>query len=242
MLGCLSGALSAAACRRASVTPVDAGERIAADADGQDAVFEAGAPNAPVRPMPRFPSHGSFEGTLVVTAVVKTSSVFVLHVKGAKTRLEMPGQTSYVIHDRVEHWGVTVSPAKKTLTRGLFDDVPFDVLMRLTPSEGASIVATGQADTVAGAICNVYRVREAHGDEYEACLVSTPFAADGAGGDAGGPLAPTGVFSLRTIVRDDGGAETNRMEVTKIEEKALDPSLFLIPAGYREVTPEGLQR
>ena len=113
--------------------------------------------------------------------------------------------------------------------------------MKLTPSEGASTVATGQAETVVGAPCSVYRVREAHGDEYECCLVSTPFAAEGASGDAQEPRAPGGLFSLRTIVRDDAGAETSRIEVTQIEEKPLDPSLFVVPAGYRKAT-EGFQR
>jgi hypothetical protein len=53
---------------------------------------------------------------------------------------------------------------------------------------------------------------------------------------------PGCLFSLRTIVRDDAGAEMNRIEVTRIEETPLDPSLFLVPAGCRKVTPEGLQR
>ena len=156
--------------------------------------------------------------------------------------VRLPREQFVLIEDRAEHWGVTVSPAKKTLTRGLFDRAPFDVLMKLTPNEGASLVATGQADPVAGAPCHVYRVREAHGDEYECCVVSTPFAADGARGDAGETPPWGGLFSLRTVVRDDAGAETNRIEVTKIEEKPLDPSLFLLPAGHRKVAPEGLQR
>jgi hypothetical protein len=182
-----------------------------------------------------------FEGTITVTLVAPGHPMtFVIRVKGAKMRIDMPGDASYVIEDRAEQRGVTVSPERKTVSSGSFSRIPFDEIVQLTASADASIIATGQTDTVAGAICQVYRVREPHGDEHECCLVSSPFATEGASGDAGRPRA-SGAFSLRTIVKSTPEHQGARIEVTSIEEKALDASLFVVPASYRRVT-EGLQR
>lgn len=225
---------------------VDAAKTPAAREGAQAGAAEgggAGVSSTPIHPVPPFPSHGLFEGSITITMTTtgrRGSSVFVLWVKGAKTRIDFPESGSYVIRARAEHWGTTVSPAKKTVTRGLFADVPFDVLVQLTLTADASTVATGQTDVIAGVPCHVYRVREPHGDEHECCLVLTPFAADGAEADAPKPQT-SDLFSLRTVVKDTSRQRGVRLEVTKIEEKPVDPSLFVVPAGYRRVTV-GFQR
>jgi hypothetical protein len=163
------------------------------------------------------------------------ADILALLVKGAKTRIERPGHDGYTIQDRAERWGVTVSRARRTVTQGLFDNVPLGLLL-LTPRSGASVVAMGKTDEVAGAVCDVYDVRQAYGDEQECCMVRTPFA------PADGDESPWGkMLSLRSIVLNDAGNEQARIEVTKIEEEPLDASLFVVPAGYRTIT-EGFQR
>ncbi len=41
---------------------------------------------------------------------------------------------------------------------------------------------------------------------------------------------------------DETGKVRVRTEVTKIERERLEASLFVVPASYRTVTPNGLQR
>lgn len=40
-------------------------------------------------------------------------------------------------------------------------------------------------------------------------------------------------FPLRVIAYDEKGAETTRMEATKVEKKTLDPNRFVVPPDYR---------
>jgi hypothetical protein len=53
-------------------------------------------------------------------------------------------------------------------------------------------------------------------------------------------LAKEGAFGLRTITRNDQGAEQMRMEVTGIEKKRLDASLFAMPADYKKFDREAM--
>jgi len=55
-------------------------------------------------------------------------------------------------------------------------------------------------------------------------------------------LAGSGMFPVRVVTKE-GDAETSKMEVTKIEKKSLDASLFKIPEGYQKMSmPMGKPR
>jgi hypothetical protein len=231
LLACFCTALVTVGCRQPAAT-VDAAEPPAApetaDAEVAEAADAAGS-TPPIASLPPFPSSRvPFEGVVTMSLTGAGSpSVYVLRIKGSKTRLEVPGHREYTIQDRAGRSGVTVSPAARTASHGLFDEVPFETLL----VTGERPVAAGRVDTVAGFACDVYFFPAIEGSSAECCLVGTPFTS----------MEPTW-FPLRIVMRDSTNEEKARIEVVKIEPKTLDPSLFVVPAGYRTVPGEGLQR
>jgi hypothetical protein len=51
-----------------------------------------------------------------------------------------------------------------------------------------------------------------------------------------------GVFPLRAVTKDENGKELNRLEATKIENKRLDATLFIVPEGYTKLDIAGVMR
>jgi hypothetical protein len=55
-------------------------------------------------------------------------------------------------------------------------------------------------------------------------------------------LAGSGMFPVRVVTKE-GDTETSKMEVTKVEKKSLEASLFKIPEGYQKMSmPMGKPR
>ena len=119
------------------------------------------------------------------------------------------------------------------------------------------ITATGRTETVAGYTCEWYTMGEK--DETEVCAAKgLGFFAFGQspmsrGGASMGALAGLGAnaqlvnafkdgfFPLK-LATNQGGKKQTVMEVTKVEKKTLDASLFSPPSDYTEMKMPGFGR
>jgi hypothetical protein len=206
-------------------------------------------------------SLSGFEGDLTIAATSAKEKrpipPFNVTVKGAKMRFELPegmegapklGRHSYAIVD---------APAKKLYT--VVDEQKMVMVMDLdkmgeqlkemkakTPGADTSsktppkITKTGHSDTVAGISCEDWDIVSAKGEKGRVCVSneSASFLSIPSLGLQSEDLWAKEVFDgqhlpLRMVSYDAAGTEENRLEVTKIERKPVDDSVFAVPAGYR---------
>jgi hypothetical protein len=179
-----------------------------------------------------------FEGeiTTTMTRAGKPPMVLVFTTKGTKGRFsESPstGDVSYVIEDFASNKATTVSDSKKTAmvmsTDGIYGAYKGK---KITP------VATGASKVVLGYSCDVYQIPGGGGpgmdasDKGEACVAkglrfpqqSNPWLTEVNGGDA---------FPMVVSWTDATGKEKSHWEVTKVDKRSPDDSLFVVPAGYK---------
>ncbi len=102
------------------------------------------------------------------------------------------------------------------------------------------VTKTGKTDVVAGHKCDIWQVEEeGKGKVGDACIAnegfswfSLPSAHLPTEHAWAAELMDGKHFPLR-FIGYEGGAETGRIEVTRIEKKTLAATLFEIPAGYK---------
>jgi Domain of unknown function (DUF4412) len=131
----------------------------------------------------------------------------------------------------------------KTFTSGMVTG-PRDSRERreAAPRPPPKVTKTGQKDTVAGYACEIWDVIPETGEKMSACVANE--------GASWFKFPPGGIpaehawavelldgkhFPLRGIAYDKAGAEKARVEVTKMDKKALAATLFDIPQGYKVV-------
>lgn len=115
--------------------------------------------------------------------------------------------------------------------------------------EGWKITKLGK-DTVAGFSCTRIKAERPGHDEVEEACMAKDFVSDallksakegrewwvGAARKAGYPGSP-----MRVVTRGADGSEKHRMEIVKVERRAVPASTFEVPAGYREGTMMDVQ-
>ncbi len=117
-----------------------------------------------------------------------------------------------------------------------------------TPPPPPKVTKTGKTDTVAGHKCENWDIEEAEKHQkMEICVADEgaswfhiPFTNPPANMAWAGELMDGKHFPLRAITYDSSGAERSRVEVTRIDKKSLEDSLFEVPAGYTQVDLEQL--
>jgi hypothetical protein len=112
-------------------------------------------------------------------------------------------------------------------------------------------VATGRTEMIAGYEAKEYRTTGEKGEVIELWLASGlgPFMSFSGGNPMGGRSAPPpgwenftrdgNYFPMRVVTHDAGGAETARMEVTKVDKSPVSDSLFSTE-GYSEFSIPGM--
>jgi len=150
--------------------------------------------------------------------------------------------------NRGEHAAVMiVDPTAKT-SYMLMPQQRMYMVMPFTQGAGADpqrpapeVVRTGKKETIAGYECEHWLVKDTTGD-VDAC-VATGLGAFAMGGGPGREASWSGVFREHRgfpLKVSKAGTGT-MMEVTKIEPKRLDASLFAPPADYKKMEmPAGM--
>lgn len=109
--------------------------------------------------------------------------------------------------------------------------------------EESAMEKTGITKTVAGHSCEIWKVTSDEGDTMTLCMAeglgtfmmpSNPMAQNSAP-DWAREIIREGYMPLEVIKNSNGNKEV-MMKAVKIEEKALDASLFEIPEGYRDMS------
>lgn len=181
---------------------------------------------------PALAAQSKFEGvvSMQMTMEGKTQPV-QLSVKGTKARMDMEreGRSMTMLMDYDAGKMQMLMPQMKMYMEHTISD----------PSAGdkaksrATITKTGKTDVVAGHKCEIIVVKAESGDEAEVCGAT----------DMGTFTMPKGPMDRRAVPAWAEGMEgffplrvkgkDNTLEVTKIDAKSLDDSLFVPPAGYK---------
>jgi hypothetical protein len=107
----------------------------------------------------------------------------------------------------------------------------------------SNVTQTERYEKIAGAECEVWEV-DRLGERFSACVARGigPYTLDKILTAArwGNYLTADGYFALRSVAYDASGAETQRLEVTKIVRRTVDESTFAIPTQYKNVSEHGL--
>ena len=178
------------------------------------------------------------------------------------------GNSMTMINDPVKKEMLMILPERQMYMRRSTDmaNMPANPNMP-APGPKPTITKTGKTETIAGIKCEVYTIAHEGGESEEACLASGmgTFAPAGGGGMMGGmgggrmggggqgsaPAAggrggpprqemgwardlEKGMFPLRVSKNGE-----NILEVTKVETKKLDPTLFQAPEGFQEMNMGG---
>ena len=230
-------------CSKPTDSSAASGRAAAASAASSTTPGVAVAPGpAGARP-PGGPSFASgFEGAIVMHATSPRGPTEMLFLtKGGKLRIETPGRDGQMTHSIFD-------PEHKKLTL-LLDSQQMAMQMAIpeiaaaAPAASATTVTrTGRHETVAGYDCEDWDVAIEGGKREAVCVAQGLAFFDfmAMAGSTGGTsrswaeeLREKNGFPLRAVELDATGKEISRMEVTKVEKRALDDSAFLPPPGYQ---------
>jgi hypothetical protein len=113
------------------------------------------------------------------------------------------------------------------------------------PSNPPKITKTGKTDTVAGYSCEVWEIESQDAKDKgkaQICIAEQgvswfhiPMTGLPAEYSFMSEMLDGKHFPLRFVAFDATGAEEGRVEITKIEKKTMDASLFVPPAGYPQM-------
>lgn len=176
-------------------------------------------------------------------------------MKGQALRIDMTaeGQSFASIMDLAKQEMLVVMPEQK-MYMILPIKKPIEKAMAEHPQGDQNVEKTGRTDTILGYKCDEYVSTDKDGTKTEVWVAEGLGSFMGLGNGGGNPMggmfggggkkpAPSGWeekfkgkagFPLRVVSRNAKGAETFRMEATKIEPGSLPASLFQPPAGYQK--------
>jgi hypothetical protein len=177
-------------------------------------------------------------------------------IKGDKVRVEMPagmggptGDKGFIVFSGGEKKLTIVDDTKKqamVIDLNKQGDSPLKGMASRggsgAPKNPPKVTKTGKTDTVAGYKCEIWQIdEEGKGKVGEVCVAQDGFSwlslpASHLPIEHGWAieLMDGKHFPLR-FVGFENGAESGRIEVTRIDKKTIAPSVFEVPAGYRVV-------
>jgi hypothetical protein len=188
-------------------------------------------------------AQGTFEGALSMTVMDDDGKSVPVNylIKGGKIRFQMTGEGA--------SGGLVLDPAAQKMLI-IIDEMKMYMEMALPqPATGRqgrgtarSGAARGRTETIAGYQCTHVTTTDDDGATVDSCVTSElgtfrMFLAGDAGQapqEAGWASGLGGSFPLKAQKGDQVV-----LEVTKIERKTLDASLFAAPAGYRKFAMPG---
>ena len=186
-------------------------------------------------------AQSKFEGSITMALGAPQSKTELTYlIRGDQLRVDVPGAIGmggYVVSDVGKNSVMMVMPSQ----RAVMDLGPLQAMAAGGAAQAAKtpdIKTTGKKETIAGTECE-HVVVTVSGDQYDVCGAKglgsfSPMSSPMSRGNS----APPGLdrlgkdfFPLR--MQKVGGDVL--MQVTKIEKKSLDASMFAVPEGYQKV-------
>lgn len=187
-------------------------------------------------------------------------------IKGARTRVETQlsqgsAQTGVMLMDLSSGTQTMLMPQTKTYMTMNWGEMAEKMADKDIPDDAFKATTTGKTETVAGFTCQHWLIGDKQ--DTDVCLAQG-LGYFGGGGQSGGILdrlknlalkekmkaqlaanaefakfAESGAFPLKMSQIENGQSKTI-MEVTSVERKSLDDSLFTVPADYRKMEIPGM--
>ncbi len=189
-------------------------------------------------------AHGQFEGTITMHMnSARGGQDMLWALKNDRGRMDMTAAGGSMFVLRQGDKTTIVMPAQKMYMEQV---IPVNVATngQTAKVKASDVEFTGKKDMIAGYECeHVITSDEANGSKYDVCLAKglgtfmMPSNPMGRGRDDNGPMSAImkkldgAVFPLRV---QKVGSATPELEVTKIEKKSLDDSMFEVPSGFRK--------
>jgi hypothetical protein len=186
-----------------------------------------------------------FEGviTMHTTSSHGTAQDLVIETKNERMRFDMTGPKGEVTH-------AIFDPQANKITvlmdaAHAYMDMDFSKPTSPQPNtspDTSSVTKTGKHETIAGYDCEDWSVKDPSGKRSDVCIAQGIAFFDIGSMRPGAETQPQWMkefrekkyFPLRSVEFDATGKEISRMEVTKIDKKSLDASLFVVPPDYKK--------
>ena len=219
----------------------------AGSTDGGAAGASAATIPAPAAAGGSSPSFGSgFEGAIVMhTSSAKQGGGedMLFLTKGGKLRIDAPGRDGTVAHSIFDPTTQKITVLMDTQELAMQMPVPAPNMPggAAGGTSSTKLARTGKHETIAGFDCEDWEMTLANGNRESTCVAQglSFFDFSAMAGPTGGgvrswaeELRDKNGFPLRALETDPSGKEISRMEVTKIQKKTLDDSIFAVPANF----------
>lgn len=179
-----------------------------------------------------------FEGaiTMHTTSAKGPPADIVVEAKGDKLRFDSQG--GYGLYDPSANKVTMVMDAQKAYMD--LDFAKAGAPQANTTADSGTIDKSGKHETIAGIDCENWTVKNPSGKRSEVCIAQGIAFFDleslkGGGTTLGKELREKKLFPMRSVEYDASGAETSRMEVTKVEKKSIDDGRFVVPPDYKKM-------
>ena len=189
-------------------------------------------------------AQGSFEGAVTyrLTDTAGKAITMVYQAKGSRIRLDMSGgqgmdaASPVVIYDANNRMVTAMIVQAR-----LYVATPIDSLGKVGGDKPV-IKALGTRETVAGIACEDYQVtKDSRHEMICAAHGMGNFLMPGAGAGMGfdSMMLPSGFFPLK-VSQVEAGQARALMVATAVDRKAVDPSIFVVPADYKRLDAKGM--
>ena len=201
----------------------------------------------------------NFEGVLQmkITSSGRVSDMKIF-AKGQRSRIEPRTDGTvvpFIIVDNEAKKHYTLMPDRKMYMETT-TEATTKAAQPMMEQEGVEVVKTGKTSKVAGQPCEVYVAKKKTGESTEMCTIKgvgdymslMGMNSPDPGQRQQGPpswmkeLSKQGLFPARMISKRSDGSEFTRVETVKIEKRALDDALFMIPSEYTKYDMEAMMR
>ena len=186
-------------------------------------------------------AQAKFEGTITAKMTAAAGSADVTYfVKGDQFRMDLAGRGGgmYILHDQAKSSSYMVMPAQR-----MYMEMPASATAEQAEKK-SDVKMTGRKETVAGIECE-HALITSDDIQYDACIAHGlgmfPMMNNPMGRGRGAEPPPAwqklGRDAFPLKVQRAGGDVS--FEVTKIERKPLDASLFVVPDGFQTMGARG---
>jgi hypothetical protein len=190
-------------------------------------------------------AQGAFEGavTYQLSGSAGKTITMVYQAKGTKIRMDMSGGEGMdaaqpaIIYDQTSRMVTAIVAAAR-----MYVVTSMDSIAKSVDASKPTVKATGAHETIAGVACDDYLLTTSE-HQQTVCAAhgmgNFYLPRQGAGMGFEGVTLASGFFPLK-VTSTRAGQPSVDMVATKIERRAVDPSLFVVPADYKQLDPKAV--